>query len=396
MSWTDKELDELFKDAASDQSFEYNAAYFKDIEAQLPVNNRKKRGFYWFFGASGLVMSVIAVLLFWNNSATVHSIQSDHSTVESAPVKEKTISQIQPLEGEKSTLNDYNVVNLEKHVNPTVNQIEVTDKKEIQLQISKTEDAAVSMASNEDAAIQTNDVKEQSTEIDNLSTVEVVAQETSTPDVLVQELNMPIRNTKKSGLYIEFNGGIGQSPIQSTENGSSRSVNWGLQAGYIYSKNNWSLSTGLGAGESYFNNIYIKERSTIYGFGVNTYDNQYQFTSLFKLDIPVSFSYRLGSHELNAGLNTSLPLFARVSYTELKDGIENEVSKGVSSPLPYFRKVIFEPTLGYRFALDQHWSIGASLKAQLANPVNSLRVKGDRNLLPLSGQITLRKTFELR
>jgi hypothetical protein len=173
-------------------------------------------------------------------------------------------------------------------------------------------------------------------------------------------------------------------------------MSWSLSGGYLYSKHNWSLSAGAGVSELYFNNLFIKERSTIYGFGVNTYDNHYQFASMFKMDLPVSFSYHLGSHELSAGVNTSIPLFARVNYVELKDGQENSQGKSFSSTSPYFKMVLLEPSIGYRFQMDENWSIGAALKAQLINPLGSDRVKGDRNNLPLTGQITLRKTFELR
>ena len=46
MSWTDKEMDKLFQKEAGKQSFEYKDAYWKEMEAMLPV--AKKGDFLWF------------------------------------------------------------------------------------------------------------------------------------------------------------------------------------------------------------------------------------------------------------------------------------------------------------------------------------------------------------
>lgn len=57
MSWTDEEIDDLFRDGASNQSFKYDNSYFSEIEGALPVN-RKGKDFLWM----GTALVFIAVL----------------------------------------------------------------------------------------------------------------------------------------------------------------------------------------------------------------------------------------------------------------------------------------------------------------------------------------------
>lgn len=49
MSWTDQEIEELYKDSVEEISFEYDHAYFEEMEAMLP--KKKDKGYLWFFTA---------------------------------------------------------------------------------------------------------------------------------------------------------------------------------------------------------------------------------------------------------------------------------------------------------------------------------------------------------
>jgi hypothetical protein len=62
MSWTDEELDQLFSDAASNATVEYNDAYWKDIEGMLPVR-KKRKGLLWWMGGAGAIVFFGSLLL---------------------------------------------------------------------------------------------------------------------------------------------------------------------------------------------------------------------------------------------------------------------------------------------------------------------------------------------
>ena len=67
MSWTDEEIDNLFKGAANAQSFEYNDAYFSEIEAALPVNKKGGKDFLWM-GTALLFIAVLTTGYFVSNT----------------------------------------------------------------------------------------------------------------------------------------------------------------------------------------------------------------------------------------------------------------------------------------------------------------------------------------
>ena len=79
MSWTDDELDQLFSDAASNATVEYNDAYWKDIEGMLPVR-KKRKGLLWWMGGAG-------ALVFFGTLLLVQVPFTTKSTVAKEPVR---------------------------------------------------------------------------------------------------------------------------------------------------------------------------------------------------------------------------------------------------------------------------------------------------------------------
>lgn len=396
MSWTDKELDELFKEAAAGKSFEYNAAYFKDIEAQLPVKKTRRKGLIWLWGSMGTFLVALTVFFLVGNPASDHSNSVAQTTVINESLTGQsadTFSKANTTGQSELRSNDQNVSTSSVSSPDSKNGTLSFEEEPLEKKVQHFEPEASFEKEVKDLAIN-SDITNQT--IGSLSFNRLQSSDLIAPEIQSTQNSLGSFNQKSAKLFLEFAGGIGQSPINSTELGSAKTINWNFSAGYNFTKNRFGLSAGAGVSQTHFNNLYIKERSTIYGFGVNTFDNHYQFTSVFKLDLPLNVSYKFGSHELSAGWNTSIPLFTEVSYIELKDGIENESGKSFSATSPYFRKIFLEPNIGYRFSLDRNWSIGANIKAQLINPIGSERVKGSRSNLPLSGQITLRRTIDLK
>ena len=57
MSWTDEEIDQLYKNSAERVSFEYKNEYWKEMEAMLP--EQKGKDFLWFL-TSFLFLGIVA------------------------------------------------------------------------------------------------------------------------------------------------------------------------------------------------------------------------------------------------------------------------------------------------------------------------------------------------
>jgi hypothetical protein len=193
-------------------------------------------------------------------------------------------------------------------------------------------------------------------------------------------------------LFVEAGLGIGQSPIATSENGSAMAKNYGLQLGYSFQKSNFRYSAGLGISLQQFDNVYIKERSLIYGFGSNSVDNHYRFSSLMRLEVPLAIGYQFKRHTLSAGASFSFPVIAGLSFTKYVDGNMAVEEKGYTST-EFFKPCGAELQLGYAYQLGSNWELGAKVQIQLINPIASDRILGISNALPLSGQVALRKTI---
>jgi hypothetical protein len=201
-----------------------------------------------------------------------------------------------------------------------------------------------------------------------------------------------LKTRSPHALFAEVGLGLGQSPITSSENGSAIAKNYGLQLGYSFQKSNFRYSAGLGILVQQFDNVYIKERSLIYGFGSNSIDNHYRFSSLLRLEVPLAIGYQFKRHTLSAGASFSFPLIAGLSFTKYVDGNMAVEEKGYTST-EFFKPFGAELQVGYAYQLGSNWELGAKVQMQLINPIASDRILGTSNALPLSGQVALRKTI---
>ena len=58
-----QELDELFREGADMQNFEYNSAAWNKMEAKLDASERRRRAIFWIFFLSGITTVVLIIIL---------------------------------------------------------------------------------------------------------------------------------------------------------------------------------------------------------------------------------------------------------------------------------------------------------------------------------------------
>lgn len=424
MSWTDEELDQLFSDAASNATVEYNDAYWKDIEEMLPVR-KKRKGLLWWMGGAG-------ALVFFGTLLLVQVPFASKSTVGHENAPELANSSVTDLK-ESATSNPSNrvkktAISTESHTSLIKNKLNTSDNqppfqntnksKVVKGTINPAQAIQHKVKSNE-RIVKSIELVENSTHLfesqDLFNSVVVVESNSkeSQHEEMVSEV-IPtlatiginplyhsselipavykLKARSPHGLYAEAGLGIGQSPIVSSENGSAMAKEYGLQLGYSFQKSKFRYSAGLGISLQQFNNVYIKERSLIYGFGSNSVDNYYRFSSLMRVEVPLSIGYQFKRHILSAGARFSFPVIAGVSYTKYVDGNMAVEEKGYTST-EFFSPFGAELQLGYAYHLGSNWELGAKVQMQLINPIASDRILGKTNSLPLSGQVALRKTI---
>jgi hypothetical protein len=422
MSWTDEELDQLFSDAASNATAEYNDAYWKDIEGMLPVR-KKRKGLLWWMGGAGAIVFFGTLLLVqfpFTTKSTIgkenarelanSSVTDLNQSPTSSPSNrvKKTVNLVESntsLTDNNRNITD-NSVSLQNTNNYKATKGTINPEKAVQQKV-KTNEAIVepirlvdnSLLVNEDRRlfnsieiVESNDIQQEKLEIEAIPTLATIDINPLHHSGELIPMYYKLKTRSPHALFAEVGLGLGQSPITSSENGSAIAKKYGIQLGYSFQKSNFRYSAGLGISVQQFDNVYIKERSLIYGFGSNSIDNHYRFSSLLRLEVPLAIGYQFKRHTLSAGASFSLPLIAGLSFTKYVDGNMAVEEKGYTST-EFFKPFGAELQVGYAYQLGSNWELGAKVQMQLINPIASDRILGISNALPLSGQVALRKTI---
>ena len=394
MNWRDEDIDGLFQSADKSAKFTFDEAFFADIEEQLPV--RRRRLFWPWMWASLLVVSGLSLLFInWGNEgeSTVNTFNEKFSSPTLSGIRNTENEGVaHGLSNERSN-NDLDS-QIEKHEAPVIGNYERsrdigTDfpAEAVTGYFLQTENSAVDIA---DKVVFTENVVETSGLL--LHPLKQVDHEM----ISVEIAALPEFRKVDQNVFFTFGAGMGQSFISSTENGSSFTQSLGATIGYEhFIGKSTSIYGSLGLSQHIFDNLYIKERSVVYGFSSNTIDNQYNFRSLSNIDLNIGVNYRIKRHQLGMNLNVSKPLIAGLAYSEMIDGETGTKGTGVTD-CSFFNKVFIEPGASYFYSLTPSVQFGGSLNINLSDPVISNRIMGERTTSPLRGQVILKYNIHLR
>ena len=383
MSWTDKELDELFKGAAEEQSFEYRKEYFNDIEGQLPVRKRRV-GLLWWGGG---FLSLLGLIVLMINTPDVEDRKYSSVTtpVESSAKGftsiEQQLKRIPNAKGSTFAVGDRSddIRQVPNKLIAGENASEFALVEDLSYKTDLVDDGVSRVAENIPFDVEKLEPKNLCLPVSG--------------NIIKRDFHLSSQRVKGISFYAELSAGAGQSPVKDSELGSSMSYTYGISAGAEYRFNKWSVSGGLGVARRHFENVYIQERSVIYGFGVNNFDNQYNFNSLISLEIPLRLGYRFGDHLVEGGVTTSCALLTTVHYQEQMDGETLRQGSGIAGS-HMFDRVVVRPELRYAFRLSNNWTLGAGVSMQVGSGIASDRIKGDQQSMPLSGTVSIKRSFE--
>lgn len=427
MSWTDEDIDKVFGEAADVQKFEYRPEYWKDIEKQLPINKSKKPVFWWITGTLFLV-GFMSLFFTDINTVSTHNVTAD--------VNEIRIKNTN-LDTQKSSTNNLNstsVVNESKEEVENSNTISQSDGSFSSGKATKNQNTypknnnagkAVSLPvlDNKLSDLQLNSgnlVSESNNKVDlnynelaKPNSGEIISTEaTANSDNEVVKVDklpfLAIDNNiisaellagkdhgikiSKTRMFVEINGGLGQAWTRSESNNNSVNASLGFSSGIILPINKFSLSVGLGFQSTILDELKIKERTKVYGFGSNIIENTYKFNSMNSLTLPVSIAYGVGRHSFSFGLKPSINLFTRLLRTQSIDENQTMYSKGVAN-VSLFNRFGLQPNIGYDYYVNEKTQIGVRANIQLLQIIQSDRFIGTPVKMPFEAQFYLKRTI---
>jgi hypothetical protein len=392
MSWKDDEIDDLFREAADQQYFEFRPEYFADIEKQLPVK-RSRKPLFWWFASSMFLM----VFMGWG---IVEGIRFDKDTVQTNVSGRSGVTLI-PSEHAEGLANTQVSHETESSVNTADEQISeenvtpVIDKQGMNALPSNpivivSDDQVNGTVIYTDDATEVKPKEETSMKVGTLPTIGLG---TKYADAELRPSSLLSGKHSKLSLYVEAGGAIGQGWVAT--NPATINGDLFINGGLTKRLGRLSLSAGIGFRAAKLGDLQIMERTKIYGFGYSTYENRYTFKSIYSLELPLQGSYSFGRHAVSGGVTPSYNLCAGLTRTEWIDGVQTVQHSGVSN-VGLFSKFGITGAIGYSYYVNEYTQIGTRVAVQCIEPLSSDRFVGSRVKLPVESQVFIRRTFELK
>ena len=417
MNREDKELDQLFKDASQQKTFEFKDEFWEEFEKMLPEKKGKKKiGVFWWLNSGLLVIAIIGGVIFFSSKDTsIHLAKNDLKDELTISNGSNNLNQIDVIpsnnENNLSGLttkknNNSSDKSITYSVEQNANNSNKIYKKEsafqeeiksINVDDIVTKQSSINILKGTESLINPANLIEKST-IDELSNIQEDIGLLDKRQIDLCLYPSFIKNgiyaskTKKWRSYFDGFYSINQSPIINSTNGSNFSNGFGLGFGAIRSKSNWQLTGGLNLVAQQYSNLTINDSVKVYGFGVKNYQSEISYRSLYTIELPLYAGYSIKNHTIQFGIVPSYLMLTKLDYVVLlNDQIQTESSaynykKGLTS-------FMLKPSLKYSFKIAPTWQIGAVIQIHAISPISKNIFTGIQNNHPLNGQLFIRKTI---
>lgn len=361
MRWSKEDIDALYNGIDEGQEFSFDPVYFEDIEKQLPVLRRRTSVF-------GFWLNVFLVFLSSVGSIAV-SRAPENVTRSTYTTQRDADEQVAPDPSEKS-----NILSAERSPNTENNASEFIQ--------------GIAMFEEPSEVVQS----EYRMDVYPVLPVKPLSiEELNDSEPLIFSLNRSI-SKQRQHWYATFNSGLQQS-WTNVGNHARANVSVGAEAGWsVRVGRQLTASAGISFHWTSFDQLEIKERTKIYGFGYATYDNSYSFTGMASMGIPLSLTMRSNRHSFGPLLEYRRNLFAQIKRVQSWNDEVFQTSKGVTD-LALLNRHSLQLGARYEFALNESLSIGADVRYELAPQITSDRFEGKVNSHPLSANVSIKAYF---
>lgn len=418
MSWTDKEIEELYKQQVAEQGFVYKDEYWKEMEAMLP--QKQKSDFWWLFTAFAF-MGLIAVSPFWQTNLSATSgragwTKQDSRTVSASSnrvlnssddLSTKTKSGGSDIRTplQKETFKETIEIGLKSNSRSWMGQSSYSGnsgssgereggKSDSQVLNRESETSVNSEQIVEQTILsaerEAHSVEESFIEVNSLSTLAVTrVHDEITPERQgIYDWNLPLTRPQ---WYVQGILGGAQSPIVPS---TTNSYNYGLGIGVEMVKGRFVFNTGVNALVGNYKDIQLNRQAKVYGFGADVYNYQLNYDQLYLLEANLSMGYAFGNHQLSVGVRPSFVMSSKVRY-QLTEGesTTRQVAYGYMEGVNRFG---IRPSIGYLLKLNKGFSVGLNVGTELLPVLNESNINGVNKRYPLDGQLFIRKSISFR
>lgn len=380
MSWTDEELDDLFRDSAEKLSFDYKKEYWKDIEAQLPV--KKKRDFLWNGMALMFLIGVGSMML--RNTISDLDRSSQSSVIAQYNNEKLNDNNAEVKTGQDVALWDcVDLSNLDFIW--TNNQINTSDWMVGGCEIhpfNNIPNNYVMPVFDEGASVDNTIV-----ELKTKKAETIIQSDNST----IEQIPSRIDYTPFHDFYVQGIAGIGQGRMVPGEGMSS---SYGLGAGVEFNRRKLYVSLAINGIISNHQSLVLTRSSKVYGFGSEEYSTSVEISRLYTLESEIAAGYRFGKTVVYGGLNAGYLIGTQSNVTtEQKDVALDVVDSDTRKVYGYFgglNRLSLKPMIGASYDAGRRIQVGANVGVQMLNSVDPEYFEGESRKFPVDGRIYLR------
>ncbi len=439
MSWTDKELSEMAKAAQAEQKFAYQDSFWGEVEAMLPA--KKKRAFPFFWLIAIPVVAAAGYMAFSSTQNRVNPTQvaktmkletptvlitNDASIEKEVSAKEPTkhpyrnVTQFLNNSARQTKLKALNMgenstTGIKSDVKESIPSLtlptsSLVKKAKAQTIFSENQDLSIQKPKTLGKTLLTYPSLESNRINSGLaispSLLEKKAGSSfSEPIELLPLLSLnllartsiptisPLLSRKRSNFwngYVEGGFTMGQS-FASPQVGHTTAYNLGFGARYDFA--NYFFQFGLG-GEIQNVKYEMNEREKIYHTSSTVFENIFSYKQLYRFEAPITFGYQFPKHVVQLSVIPAYLMGAKMKYTYLENG--SMLRDETLYETEHGKKVAWNDfsttfALGYGYRLTKTMTLGANVRWQLMNQLNTTTEGG--NVRPFSGQIFFRKTL---
>lgn len=452
MSLTDKDIDQLFREAAnSAPQVEFKEAYWDEMNDFLDQEQKNKRGIYSMLSIGILALIGIGSLLLipnqnkYNNGTLAENIDTptfrssdnlfaidanDKHTKISKRVDEKssfTSSELDQVDEVKMAVTNKVVASrtitrksaqasrkpLQQSNAPSLSipsksylstdKVDKHERRKIEtvsvplVSIDKTNDASVSnpeTSANTATSSVLNSEQTENTQIERLSI--------NSPSYLTNSfsnnangigdlINAKTLETLKDRLYVELGAGLADNYNDEL---SGRSMVFNGAINYEFRKNWLRVRTGIGANLTTNVNITYHNAAKVYDFGSRNSSNELVYKDLYDLYLPIEIGAYFNKVSFGVGYKYNFLNHSRAEFSTYDDGglVENGVYYGLTEGLK-------ENTSSAYFFIERNISGRVDLGIKMGTYLNSRASLSDQfeligeNIDPKYGFVYLKYNF---
>lgn len=378
MSWNDNDIDQLFKGAKAPEPPPFREEFWTEMEVLLPAQKRRRGALLWWISGAAVIAALLGIAGFWftgNREAATTAVQpmkGPATTDQSAPNEQFELQQ------------QHTTHAAAPETAPVRSRIENGTMANAYRVQYANEQASYPEAGLEEL---TPAEKTEANSPEEIGTLPVVAfADGISPFLVERSVPEPTFPRAAERFYGQAVAGIGQSSQRNVANASGLVHFYALGGGLYKRVDNVVLTFGVNARVDFAQNV-------IGSTGFSEPDRtDTKYSELYSVETPASLGFNYGRNTFSILLTPGFQAGFSGKASDFEDNVEVR-SERTSGKVEHSKTLTMEIGFGYWRTLQPNWYLGASVNADALRPFNPSNFAGEQRLLPLNGQVMLRRTF---